>query len=288
MSSYKEQYYSLAEEDMQRLIADSKKGQRLAQEELLKVFSNFLTKYTSLLYHCKFNLNDYDIRRFISLFIKDASVRFALMKNKINNSHLKNINETMRGIHYMTRRYGDEEDIRQTVHMTFFQCISRYERKDSSKGPIPFSGFLYSYFFYLLKKNVDTFLIDQLGRKTFPLIDDEATNDEGDENYVVGFKADPVEYSIEQLLSTDRIDEFWVFGENVMTPFNLLSIQERQLLKWRYVDGKRSSEISQTINEHPNTIREHLAKIREKIRNAILEDSTSYEEFYYLIKMEKK
>jgi RNA polymerase sigma factor (sigma-70 family) len=210
------------------------------------------------------------------------------MKNKISSSNLKIVNETMRGIHYMTKRYGDEEDIRQTVYMTFFQCVARYERKDSAKGPIPFSGFLYSYFFYLLKKNVDTFLIDQLGRKTFPLLDDEATSDESDEDYVVGFKADPIEYSMERLMATDRIDEFWVLGENVEGPFDKLSIQERQLLKWRYVDGKRSSQISQIVNEHPNTVREHLSKVREKVKQILLEDEFSYEELYYLLKMENK
>jgi RNA polymerase sigma factor (sigma-70 family) len=288
MTSYKEQYYSLAEEEMQKLISDSKKGSQKSQEELLKVFSNFLTKYISLLYYGKFNLNDYDIRRFVSLFIKEPSARFALMKNKISSSNLKIVNETMRGIHYMTKRYGDEEDIRQTVYMTFFQCVARYERKDSAKGPIPFSGFLYSYFFYLLKKNVDTFLIDQLGRKTFPLLDDEATSDESDEDYVVGFKADPIEYSMERLMATDRIDEFWVLGENVEGPFDKLSIQERQLLKWRYVDGKRSSQISQIVNEHPNTVREHLSKVREKVKQILLEDEFSYEELYYLLKMENK
>lgn len=290
MSSYKEQYYSLAEDEMQSLISETKRGSRKAQEELLKVFSNFLTKYISLLYHAKYNLNDYDIRRFVSLFVKDPYVRFALMKNKINGATLKGVNETMRGIHYMTKRYGDEEDIRQTVYMTFFQCISRYERKDSAKGPIPFSGFLYSYFFYLLKKNVDTFLIDQLGRKTFPLLDDDATNDESDENYVVGFKADPIDISMEHLLATDRIDEFWVIGEKIQSPFDKLSIQERQLLKWRYVDGKRSSQISLIINEHPNTIREHLNKIKEKIRDIIeqeKEDETMMQ-LSYLIKMEKQ
>ena len=288
MTSYKEQYYSLAEEEMQKLISDSKNGSQKSQEELLKVFSNFLTKYISLLYYGKYNLNDYDIRRFVSLFIKEPSARFALMKNKISSSNLKIVNETMRGIHYMTKRYGDEEDIRQTVYMTFFQCVGRYERKDSAKGPIPFSGFLYSYFFYLLKKNVDTFLIDQLGRKTFPLLDDEATSDESDEDYVVGFKADPIEYSMERLMATDRIDEFWVLGENVEGPFDKLSIQERQLLKWRYVDGKRSSQISQIVNEHPNTVREHLSKVREKVKQILLEDEFSYEELYYLLKMENK
>jgi RNA polymerase sigma factor (sigma-70 family) len=208
------------------------------------------------------------------------------MKNKVNNNTMKAVNETMRGIHYMTKRYGDEEDIRQTVHMTFFQCINRYERKDSAKGPIPFSGFLYSYFFYLLKKNVDTFLIDQLGRKTFPLLDDEATNDESDEDYVVGFKADPIEISMEQMLATNKIDQFWVLGEKTQSPFDQLTVQERQLLKWRYVDGKRSSQISQTINEHPNTIREHLTKIKEKVKNIIKEEDI--EEYSFLFKMENK
>jgi RNA polymerase sigma factor (sigma-70 family) len=286
MSSYKEQYYALEEEEMQRLIAETKKGIRSSQEEILKVFSNFLTKYISLLYYGKYNLSDYDIRRFISLFIKDPFVRFSLMKNKVNNNTMKAVNETMRGIHYMTKRYGDEEDIRQTVHMTFFQCINRYERKDSAKGPIPFSGFLYSYFFYLLKKNVDTFLIDQLGRKTFPLLDDEATNDESDEDYVVGFKADPIEISMEQMLATNKIDQFWVLGEKTQSPFDQLTVQERQLLKWRYVDGKRSSQISQTINEHPNTIREHLTKIKEKVKNIIKEEDI--EEYSFLFKMENK
>lgn len=285
MSSYKEQYYSLEENEMQDLIAKAKKGSSYHQQEILKVFSNFLTKYISLLYYSKYNLNDYDIRRFISLFIKDPGTRYALMKNKLNNQNFKVINECMRGINYMTKRYGDEEDIRQTVYLTFFQCITRYERKDSAKGPIPFSGFLYSYFFYLLKKNVDTFLIDQLGRKTFYLLDDDATNDESDENYVVGFKADPVEYSMEQMLSVDKIDEFWVLGERVQPPFDILSIQERQLLKWRYVDGERSSEISLKINEHPNTIREHLSRIKAKVSEYIID--SDMEEYSILLSMEK-
>lgn len=133
-------------------------------------------------------------------------------------------------------------------------------------------GFLYSYFFYLLKKNVDTFLIDQLGRKTFPLLPDDSF-DEDDPASKVGFKADPIEYTFEQMISTDELDEMWVLGEKVIPPFDKLSVQERQLIKWRYVDGKKSSEISQKINEHPNTVREHLSKIRDKIEDIILGDN---------------
>lgn len=130
------------------------------------------------------------------------------------------------------------------------------------------AGFLYSYFFYLLKKNVDTFLIDQLGRKTFPLITDESF-EEDDGKPKQGFRAEPIEYSLEQILTRDEVDEMWVLGEKIFPPFDVLTVQERQLIKWRFADGKKSSEISQKINEHPNTVREHLSRIKDKIEEEI-------------------
>jgi len=76
---------------------------------------------------------------------------------------------------------------------------------------------------------------------------------------------------MEDFLSTEEIDEFWVLGETCAEPFVFLNIQERQLLKWRYVDDLRSSEISKKISEHPNTVREHLSKIRNKVINLVVE-----------------
>jgi hypothetical protein len=99
MAAYKEQYYNLAEDEMQDLIAKAKTGNQKAQVELLKVFNNFLTKYTTMIYYGKYNLNDYDIRRFTSLFVKDSYVRFALMKNKLNTAGYKHVNECLRRHH---------------------------------------------------------------------------------------------------------------------------------------------------------------------------------------------
>jgi RNA polymerase sigma factor (sigma-70 family) len=145
------------------------------------------------------------------------------------------------------------------------------KEKNPPRDQFRLVGFLYSYFFYLLKKNVDTFLIDQLGRKTFPLLSDDFFDD--DPNSKVGFRADPIEYTFEQIMHTDSIDEMWVLGEKVMAPFDKLTVQDRQLIKWRYIDGKKSSEISQKINEHPNTVREHLSRIKEKIEEIIVTDN---------------
>jgi DNA-binding CsgD family transcriptional regulator len=87
------------------------------------------------------------------------------------------------------------------------------------------------------------------------------------------------------MLAVEEIDEMWVLGTTAAEPFDQLSIQERQLLKWRYVDGERSSEISLKINEHPNTIREHLTKIKNKVRDLIIE--LEIDEYAILLSAEK-
>jgi hypothetical protein len=56
MASFKEQYYKLEEEEMQSLIAKAKGGSEKSQEELLKVFNNFLTKYVTMLHTRKVQL----------------------------------------------------------------------------------------------------------------------------------------------------------------------------------------------------------------------------------------
>ncbi len=149
--NFKEIYYSLSEEEMQELLARAKTGNDSAQLELLKIFNNFLTKYINLLFYSRYNIKDYDIRRFIALFIKSPFLRSALLRNKLTAPEYKQVAGVIRGIQYMVVRYGDEEDVRQTIEMTFLSCVNVYTRK----GEIPFSGFLYSYFFYVLKKQVD-------------------------------------------------------------------------------------------------------------------------------------
>jgi len=282
MAAYKEQYYSLSETEMQDLLEKAKSGSEKSQLELLKVFNNFLTKYTTMLYVGKYSLKDYDIRRFISLFVKDNFARIKLSRNKIDSATMKVVNEAMNGINYMIKRYCDERDVRQTVEMTFFQCVKRYQRKDSEKGPIPFSAFLYSYFFYLLKKNVDLFLIDQLGRKSFPLIDNDDYEEEESGEKQVGFRPPPVEVNMDLIISTEPIDEMWVLGTTASEPFLQLTIQERQLLKWRYGDGKKSSEIADKTTEHANTVREHIGKIKDKIRDTIKQ--SNMEEYLWYIR----
>jgi hypothetical protein len=266
-------YYNLPEEDMQFIIEKAKNNSPRHQEELLVVFNNFISKYTSLLFRGKYDLHDYDLRRFIALFVTDKNIRIRLRRNQINHNTYKAVNETMRGINYMVKRYAEEGDVKQTVQMTFLQCVMRYQRR----GTIPFSGYIYSYFYYLLKKNVDAFLIYQLGRKTFPLYTDDSvsssfSNSENpDEKIVLVVPSTP---SVEELLGPEEIDEYWVMGDTALFPFDLLTIQQRQLLKWRYVDNFKASQIAEKTTEHPNTCRAQLQEIKEQVRDILAKEFT--------------
>lgn len=260
---YKEQYYDLDEEEMQSLLNKAKAGDTKASTELLKIFDNFLSKYVTMLYYNKYNLADYDLRRFIALWVKNPYHRKMLMRNAMNSEAYQHISEIMNRLTGMAQRYGTEEDVRQTVVMTFLQCVERYKRR----GDIPFKGFLFNYFYFMVKKNVDLFLQDQLGRKTFPLLVEEDDTDSEDSD-VQGFYAPPVD-DTDNLIGPETIDEYWVVGDTALFPFDLLTVQERQLLKWRYVDKMKSSEISKRITEHPNTVREHFNRIKTKIGDLI-------------------
>jgi hypothetical protein len=275
-------YYTIPEEDLQALISRAKKGDTVAQSELLVVFDNFLKKYIALLFVKRADLRDYDIRRFIALFARKGYAG-KIQRNQIDEGAYKEVNEVLRGLHYMVNRYCFKEDVEQTVYVTFFQCIDRYERK----GPIPFSGFLYNYFFYRLKKNVEEYLISQVGRKTFGLYTEDSvsssspSDDSADMSQINSDVQKQIrieEYDV-FTLGTDSIDEFWISGETAAYPFNKLTINQRQLLKWRYIDGLKAPKIADKTSEHPNTCRSQLHKIREELEDILGEELSEYINF---------
>lgn len=275
-------YYTIPEEELQLIITKAKKGDTAAQARLLEVFDNFLKKYIALLMHKRCDLRDYDIRKFISLFAR-RGYSGAIQRNQINDKVYKEVNEVLNGLHYMVQRYANIEDVEQTVHITFFECLQRYERR----GAVPFSGFLYNYFFYRLKKNVEEFLISQLGRKTFGLYTDDVVSSSSpiNDNTEMGSinsnvqRSTVVTESEALLVPGQEVDSFWVAGDTAQYPFNKLTINQRQLLKWRFIDGLKAPKIAEKTSEHPNTCRSQLHKIREELEEILGDELSEYVTF---------
>lgn len=271
MADISKEYYPISEDEMQALIVRSQAGDKRATQELLTLFEPYINKYVSLLYYGKYDLKFYDIRRFIHLFVPDKKVGYYLMRNKINEAGREQVLDVINGLRYMTQRYCTELDVRQTVEMTFLMTLKRYEPTERDGKLIPFSAYIYSYFYYLLSKHVKLYMIDQLGRKTFPLVSDEDNGGE-DDSVTPGFKV-PLEKSAEEVFADMEIDEYWVLGDTALWPFDMLGVHERQLLKWRYVDRMKYNEIAAKIAEHPNTCREHIARIRTKVKSLVAQDA---------------
>ncbi len=272
-------YYNIPEDEIQEIIKRAKEGSTKDQAYLLKVFHNFLEKYVNMLSNDRFDLRDYDIKCFVKLYIGDKTLSQKLSRDSLNLTSYHKVIDNLKGITYMIQRYNDEHDVRQTVHLSFTECVMRYERR----GSIPFSGFLYRYFFFILKKNVDALLIDQLGLKSFPLITDDAVGSSYDrdmDNAQISIPEaeTPLSPSAEDFaLNLDflEIDENWIHGDGAVWPFNELLAHERQLIKWRYVDGLKPNRIAEKTSDHPNTCRQHIRLVTEKIK-ALLEEEDQY------------
>lgn len=274
-------YYNLPEDEIQAVIARAQKGSQKDQEFLFQIFNNFLEKYVNMLSTGYYDLRDYDIKQFVYLFIGDKTLRVKLRNDQFNFKAYKEVTNIIKGIVYMVKRYNDEDDVRQTVQLTFLQCVLHYKRR----GEIPFSGYLYRYFFYSLKKNVDNLLIDQNGLNSYPLMtDDQVTSsnlgdstnmsEPGNGMAIHETKSvDPAGPTVEDMLQIESIDEYWVMGERCSYPFTSLTIHERQLLKWRFVDGLRPNKIAEKTSDHPNTCRQHIKVIVDKVKKLVDEDA---------------
>lgn len=271
-SNVSRQYYSLPEDELQALIVRAKNHDSQAQLKLLEIFTPYFNKFVMLLYYGKLDLSFYDVRRFVGLFVPDKGLNFYLARNKLNRDGLSKVNDIVRPLVGMINRYGTEEDVRQTVHMTFLQCVERYTPKNNKDGElIPFSAYLYNYFYFLLSRHVKELHIGQLGRKTFPLTVTNTTGDSDDSDNISEIDpADPDQ--VEDQLGPEFIDEHWVIGETCGPPFDKLTIKERQILKWKYVDGLKASEIKRRITEHPNTTRESINRIKSFIKEELAEE----------------
>ena len=260
--SITKRYYQLPEEEMQALVKRVQEGDPEATEQILKIFENFFMKYVSLLYYGRYDLRDYDLRQFIKLWLYQKKyIKYLNVKNMHPNT-MSDIKQSINKIVFMVKRYNDIEDVIHTCQMALLSSIKRYERR----GEVPFSAFLYNYYFYALKKEVQVFLIDQLGRKTFPLID--SPSESGVDNtdrlrFAMETPTVDLDAETESLSSSGGIDARWVEGMTTEFPFSELDEDQRQLLKWRFIDGLTLAEISQRRLQKTTDVKRELAEITE-------------------------
>ena len=256
--------------------------------QLYEKFEFFLKKYSQLLSTGAINLEYPDIRGFISLFVT-SKLRGMVLSGKLTkeakSAIYTKINQLRGQYHSMSF-----EDIESIVNLTFFQCISIYDKKGKVKKelkkhgidydslsdgqkeiyerkypPVGFEGFLKNYYKYLLRKNLDKEnrgLVAGVGW-CMPLKEDVELEWVYEENTDVTYDID------DAIGESIVIDHKWVDGSKLEWPFTILDAQERWLLKLRYHDRLYAVEISELIGETPSAIRNKINVIKDKLRKEI-------------------
>ena len=216
-------------------------------DELVKYFEPFICEYVVFLKHGCYNIENYSIRNFVSLY-KDIKVNF----NSYNYIDVKrHIHSTVAKINYMFSDYEQEEFYNECV-CTLLKMATKY--KDDNPT---FHTFVNRCFHFYLKRNLDgigTNLIfyndienykfeGEQHRLDENLIYDEIINNTSKINDVNNSKIRSVD--CDNVYSDDHLNNFnWQYGNTCSNIFLGLSSFERSILVEYYIDNKTIIEMA--------------------------------------------
>lgn len=236
------------------LVLRAQAGNSDATEILLKQFgwrekgslTGFLGKYEKLLRFGRLDLRDKDSRRFIQLYIKNASLRKGLVNHYQNYASAV---AAQKAADYLqdAAKSIPRKDLRQELLLLLLECIESFQKQ---KEAITFEGYLYNSYRYkvyrYLKK--ECFRYDWLSYEERVPLEDSPTESTGLSAKEAWFDRF---YASEE--KEERLGIFWVSGR-CHPDFKSLTRFERMILKDAYADGLSDKAIGQKYGYHLNTI----------------------------------
>lgn len=307
-----------SDEDLPYVVALAKSGNSAAINDLYERFEFFLLRFRSLLKAGKFDGHPM-VRQFLALYVEVSSegggraLRNALLSRKGMNWRFMESSKDLIGMLREQLSTMDDDDIDSIINVTFFQCLSVYDPKgkvrlelkkkgvdydglsevtkkkyDKLHPEVGFHGFMYNYFHYLLRKNIDKEIrgvmpgsgwCDLYADHTLP----EFENSSMDPEY---FDAEAVDQSSYQSASDQSerdvaIDHDWVEGSSAQWPFDILTPQERWIIKARFYDRMFACDIADRLGISTSAIRNRIRIAKEKLLEEAGEDLKRQLEYEY-------
>lgn len=130
--------------DIEALVIQYKEGSRDASGELFKAFAGFIAKYANFLKFGVLGKKDRDLRGLTHLLCP---------KNDNVRARMGLIRDALRSYEY--------EDIVGELNVLFLKSVAQFKTRESKLGGnVPFAGYLYSYFKFMVKRWIDQRLVD--------------------------------------------------------------------------------------------------------------------------------
>jgi Sigma-70, region 4 len=286
--------------ELAALVQRAQDGDAAARDELFTRFENFLKKYKGFFRSeadaIRLARQYSDVAAFLGLFMGKKTFH-AVQSRRWSPTLTAQVTRKVNEIRELAREIGDQDDIDTIIDMTFIELIARYDSKGKvrkelkKKGinydtlsrsqqrrheadipPVGFEGYLMNVFKWRLFKNIENEtkgVIPGVGWcKAYATTTQNHDGDETEVNLAEVLAEDTAD-AFEILGSMEHLDHDWVSGETCYAPFDVLSSQERWILKAKYADHLSSREIAESIGVSPSVIRSRYNEILDKIRPSV-------------------
>lgn len=246
------------------LVERYQQGDKEAAEDLIEVFTPYMTKFIRIIKNNVIDFNNKDSRNFLLLFIPDKKVRQDMKRAK-QSIHARRVAYDTLALVNKTCDVLTEEDVSQDLIVILLSLAKRY-KKDKHY----FCGYVYNTFKYELYRRITDITKDPLTFSSLSNIrfsDGEYEEDE--------FGCDEVDVTTEFPLvisEDDSVLEYnWIQGHTCGDAFIELTPVERQILVYSFQEGLDDTVIAKKLGYHRHTIRTKKLKAIEKIRGSLNE-----------------
>ena len=228
-----------------------------AAEKLLQKFEPVLIKYLHTIRTGQINFDDAEIKKFVSQFIDDITLRFALKRQK---QTAKVRHPILQKFNFIKKIYGTlpKEDILTDLQMCLLVIAKRYKQVGKN-----FCAYLH---------NVFCFEVARLIKKYTQNIDNIYYKRQHYNDYMQTITDKAVEENFEDKIYEDNLgipDLSWLAGKTCSEIFSTMDTLERKILVKYYLEDCNDKAISASLGLPVNQVSQKrksaLAKLTAKL-----------------------
>lgn len=268
-------------DDYQRihnLVMEYQAGAPQSADKLIEAFNGFLWRFVNYIHQGVFSIDNYCLRKFVSLFIADENVRKRVAQYRFRPVVQEYLYNLARRVNVLFSQYTEEE-IRQEAICTLLTMAKKY--KDTQKPS--FHNYVEKCFHFEAFRGLKGMIIDPITRLPQDeyidnlIIDASVERDFNDFLVEIDYERSlkgatiPVEQVKSSPFDLDSLNTNWNNGVTCGDAFKNLSPFERSILVMHYIEDLTDTEIGEqyglcraTINRKRLTAK---AKIAENVNS---------------------
>jgi len=242
-------------------------------QPLIDSYRNYILKYYKMFRYKIIDFDNYDIRRFLSCYIRSKDITRNLRRGpKYHKSEtiaaayrvLQRISRVFDGYELFDPPSDNEmpyDELFSELVMVFLECARDYKEQG-----VGFKRYLYKTYRYRLKKHIDSKLFDAgdaerggykdafFSKKIVPFSEE-----------IINRTEQPL--PIRQELHADLNNENWFLGYGCGEPFKSMTYRQRRILVEYYECGYSDKEIARSIGLNPVYIGQIRRELVQRLRS---------------------